>query len=163
MRKNWRLFPSQQCSRTLSLSRLDRVDPARWASQSGEMLARLEGWACHTGSLAGSLEPRPLLIERRLSALTVAKFSQLLSASLIRFFTFLFDKKYSQRSRNSLPFLYFCFRHLLSCVKQLFLPSKYDTGGVLQIPSDRDDPWKLKSTPKKNEYFVYLNKVSAKK
>ena len=31
------------------------------------------------------------------------------------------------------------------------------------MPSDGDDPWKLKSTPKKNEYFEYLNKVSAKK
>ena len=77
--------------------------------------------------------------------------------------TFLFDKKYSQRSRNSLPILHFCFRHLLACVKQLFLLSNYYTGGVLQIPSDGDDPWKLKSTPKKNEYFEYLNKVSAKK
>ena len=77
--------------------------------------------------------------------------------------TFLFDKKYSQRSRNSLPILHFCFRHLLGCVKQLFLLSNYYTGGVLQIPSDGDDPWKLKSTPKKNEYFEYLNKVSAKK
>ena len=48
-------------------------------------------------------------------------------------------------------------------MKQLFLLSKYYTGGVLQIPSDGDDPWKLKSTPKKNEYFEYLNKVSAKK
>ena len=86
-----------------------------------------------------------------------------MSAILIRFFTFLFDKKYSQRSRNSLPFLYFCFRHLLGCVKQLLLLSKYYTGGVLQIPSDGDDPWKRKSTPKKNEYFEYLNKVSAKK
>ena len=45
--------------------------------------------------------------------------------------TFLFDKKYSQRSRNSLPILHFCFRHLLACVKQLFLLSKYYTGGVL--------------------------------
>ena len=48
-------------------------------------------------------------------------------------------------------------------MKQLFLLSNYYTGGVLQIPSDGDDPWKLKSTPKKNEYFEYLNKVSAKK
>ena len=77
--------------------------------------------------------------------------------------TFLFDKKYSQRSRNSLPILHFCFRHLLACVKQLFLLSNYYTGGVLQIPSDGDDPWKLKSAPKKNEHFEYLNKVSAKK
>ena len=48
-------------------------------------------------------------------------------------------------------------------MKQLFLLSKYFTEGVLQIPSDGDDPWKLTSTPKKNEYFEYLNKVSAKK
>ena len=48
-------------------------------------------------------------------------------------------------------------------MKQLFLLSNYYTGGVLQIPSDGDDPWKLKSTPKKNEYFEYLNKVAAKK
>ena len=43
------------------------------------------------------------------------------------------------------------------------MPSKYYTGGVLQIPSDGDDPWKLKSTPKKNEYFEYFNKFTAKK
>ena len=43
------------------LSSLDRVDPAIWASWSGEMLARLEGRAHHTGSLADRLEPRPLL------------------------------------------------------------------------------------------------------
>ena len=61
MRKNWPLFPSQQCSRMFSLSSLDRVDPASLASWSGEMLARLEGWAHHTGSLADRLEPRPLL------------------------------------------------------------------------------------------------------
>ena len=48
-------------------------------------------------------------------------------------------------------------------MKQLFWLSKYFTEGVLQIPSDGDDPWKLTSTPKKNEYFEYLNKVSAKK
>ena len=36
-------------------------------------------------------------------------------------------------------------------------------GGVLQIPSDGDDPRKLKSKPKKNEYFEHLNKASAKK
>ena len=48
-------------------------------------------------------------------------------------------------------------------MKQLFLLSKYYTVGVLQIPSDGDDPWKLKSTPKEKEYFEYLNKVSAKK
>ena len=48
-------------------------------------------------------------------------------------------------------------------MKQLFLLSKYFTEGVLQISSDGDDPWKLTSTPKKNEYFEYLNKVSAKK
>ena len=48
-------------------------------------------------------------------------------------------------------------------MKQLFLLSNYYAGGVLQIPSDGDDPWKLKSTPKKDEYFEYLNKVSAKK
>ena len=41
--------------------------------------------------------------------------------------------------------------------------SKYNTGGVLQIPCDGDDPWKLISSPNKNEYFEYLNKVSAKK
>ena len=43
------------------------------------------------------------------------------------------------------------------------MPLKYYTGGVLQIPSDGDDPWKLKSTPKKNEYFEYFNKFTAKK
>ena len=43
------------------------------------------------------------------------------------------------------------------------MPSKYYTGGALQIPSDGDDPWKLKSTPKKNEYFEYFNKFTAKK
>ena len=45
------------------------------------------------------------------------------------------------------------------------MPSKYMyyTGGALQIPSDGDDPWKLKSTPKKNEYFEYSNKFTAKK
>ena len=43
------------------------------------------------------------------------------------------------------------------------MPSKYYTGGVLQIPSDGDDPWKLKSTPKKNEYSEYFNKFTAKK
>ena len=48
-------------------------------------------------------------------------------------------------------------------MKQLLLPSKYYTGGVLHIPSDGDDPWKLKSTPKKNEYFEYSNKFTAKK
>ena len=48
-------------------------------------------------------------------------------------------------------------------MKQLFLPSKYYTGGVLHIPSDGDDPCKLKSTPKKNEYFEYSNKLTAKK
>ncbi|CAH3135904.1 unnamed protein product, partial [Porites lobata] len=54
--------------------------------------------------------------------------------------------------------------HLLGCVKQLiFLPSKYYMGRVLQIPSDGDDPRKLKSKPKKNEYFEHLNKASAKK
>ena len=61
MRRNWPLFPSQQCSRMFSLSSLDRVDPASWASWSGEMLARLEGWVHHTGSLEDRLEPRPLL------------------------------------------------------------------------------------------------------
>ena len=60
-------------------------------------------------------------------------------------------------------FYVYSFRHLLGCVKQLFLPSKYYTGGVLHIPSDGDDPWKLKSTPKKNEYFEYSNKFTAKK
>ena len=48
-------------------------------------------------------------------------------------------------------------------MKQLLLPSKYYTGGVLHIPSDGDDPWKLKSTPKKKEYFEYSNKFTAKK
>ena len=43
------------------------------------------------------------------------------------------------------------------------MPSKYYTGGALQIPSDGADPWKLKSTPKKNEYFEYSNKFTAKK
>ena len=43
------------------------------------------------------------------------------------------------------------------------MPSKYYTGGVLQIPSDGDDPWKLKSTPKKSEYSEYKNKFTAKK
>ena len=43
------------------------------------------------------------------------------------------------------------------------MPLKYYTGGVLQIPSDGDDPWKLKSTPKKNEFFEYFNKFTAKK
>ena len=60
----------------------------------------------------------------------VAKFLQLLSAILIRFFTFLFVKKYSHRSRNSLAFLYFFYRHLLGCMKQLSLPSNYYLGGV---------------------------------
>ena len=46
---------------------------------------------------------------------------------------------------------------------KLFLLSKYYTGELLQISSHGDDPWKLKSTPKKNEYFEYLNKVSAEK
>ena len=48
-------------------------------------------------------------------------------------------------------------------MKQLLLPSKYYTGGVLHIPIDGDDPWKLKSTPKKKEYFEYSNKFTAKK
>ena len=49
-------------------------------------------------------------------------------------------------------------------MKQLiFLPSKYYMGRVLQIPSDGDDPRKLKSKPKKNESFEHLNKASAKK
>ena len=43
------------------------------------------------------------------------------------------------------------------------MPLKYYMGGVLQIPSGGDDPWKLKSTPKKNEYFEYFNKFTAKK
>ena len=145
----------------LSLSSLDRVDPVSWASQSGEMLARREGWAYHT-SLAGRLEPHPLLIERRLTAHTVRELSQLLSAILIRFFTFFLTRNTVNAVETVLAFLYF-FRHLLGCVKKLFLPSKYYTGGVLQIPSDGDDPWKLKSTPKKNEYFEYFNKFTAKK
>ena len=53
--ENCPLCPSQQCSRMLSLSSLDRVDPASWTSQSGEMLAQLDGWADHTGSLVGLL------------------------------------------------------------------------------------------------------------
>ena len=71
MRKNWPLCPSQQCLRMLSLSSLDRVDPASWASQSGEMLAELEGWAYYYrltgGSTSGSPQPRPLLVVRRIS------------------------------------------------------------------------------------------------
>ena len=126
------------------------------------MLARLEGWAHHTGSLADRLEPRPLLWKGVYQLILPGNFVAVVS-NFNTVITFLFDKKYSQRSRNSLPILHFCFRHLLGCVKQLFLLSNYYTGGVLQIPSDGDDPWKLKSTPKKNEYFEYLNKVSAKK
>ena len=71
MRKNWPLCPSQQCLRMLSLSSLDRVDPASWASQSGEMLAGLEGWAFYYrltgGSTSGSPQLRPLLVVRRIS------------------------------------------------------------------------------------------------
>lgn len=44
----------------------------------------------------------------------------------------------------------------------MFLPSKYYMGGVFQISSDEDDPRKLKSKPKKNEYLEHLNKASAK-
>ena len=43
------------------------------------------------------------------------------------------------------------------------MPSKYYTGGALQIPSDGDDLLKLKSTPQRNEYFEYFNKFPAKK
>ena len=93
---------------------------------------------------------------------SISSYCQKIFVAVVSNFNF-FDKKYSKRSRNSLPFLYLRLRHLLGCVKQLFLLSRYYTGGVLQIPSDGDDPWKLKSTPKKNEYFEYLNKVSAKK
>ena len=113
----------------------------------------------------GSLEPCPLLIERRLSAHTVCQeiFVAVVSNFNTVFHFFFFDKKHSHRSRNSLAFIYiYIFRHLLGCVKQLFLPSKYYTAGVLHIPSDRDDPWKLKSSPKKNEYFEYLNKFTVK-
>ena len=71
MRKNWPLCPSQQCLRMLSLSSLDRVVPASWASQSGEMLAGLEWWGHHYrlsgGPTSGSPQPRPLLVVRRLS------------------------------------------------------------------------------------------------
>ena len=64
--KNWPLCPSQQCLRMLSLSSLDRVVPASWASQSGEILAGLEGWGHHYrlsgGLTSGSPQPRPLLV-----------------------------------------------------------------------------------------------------
>ena len=43
------------------------------------------------------------------------------------------------------------------------MPSKYYTGGAPQIPNNWDDPWKLKSTAKKNKYFEYFNKFTAKK
>ena len=43
---------------------------------------------------------------------------------LTRFFTFVFDKRYSHRSRNSLAFLYFFYRRLLGC-ETAFLPSKH--------------------------------------
>ena len=43
------------------------------------------------------------------------------------------------------------------------MPSKYYTGGALQIPRDGDDLWKLKSTPQRNEYFEDFNKFTAKK
>ena len=156
----------------LSLSSLDRVDQASWASRSGEMLVRLEGWAYHT-PLAGRLEPPPPpppTTDRKASISSYCHeiFVAVVSNFNTGFHIFL-DKKYSQQSRNSLAFLYICiFRHLLGCVKQLFLPSEDYMGGVLHIPSDRDDLWKLKSTPKRTNILntkinSQLKKVCPKK
>ena len=58
--------------------------------------------------------------------------------------------------------IYFSFIYLLG-FETAFLPSKYQTGGVPRIPSVVSDPWKRKSRPKKNEYFEYLSKATAKK
>ena len=116
----------------------------------------------------GSLEPAPcpLLIERRLSAHTVCQ--EILVAVVSNFNTvflifFLTRNTLTAVETALLLYIYiYIFRHLLGCVIQLFLPSKYYTAGVLHIPSDSDDPWKLKSSPKKNEYFEYLNKFTVK-